>query len=151
MKWQPPMDVSQYDRRAELDNDEREALAALVAQLDRQRKFPRRTDPVLERILQPLEDVLAWFDPNPRMRNAAFRFCIREMQRQQQTYWGWSEAVWLAFLKPSSAPTREEVNHHLMTIALVLVGFTDLRRAIPFRPERFVTKVFGAAPLNEFG
>ena len=149
MKWHMPLDISRYDCRPNLDENEREALADLVLELERRRKFPRQTSPTLNRILQPLDDVLAWFDPNPRMRNAVFRFCIREMHQQQQTYWGWSEATWLTFLKPTDAPTRKDINHHLMTVALVLVGFTNLRQALPFRPERYVSKVFGAEALCE--
>lgn len=149
MKWQPPLDISRYDRRPDLDDAECEALASLVLELERVRKFPRRTSPTLNRIFQPLDDVLAWFDPNPRMRNAVFRFCIREMHQQQKTYWGWSEATWLTFLKPTNAPTRKDINHHLMTIALILVGFTNFRQALPFQPERYVSKVFGAEVVHE--
>lgn len=149
MTWQPPLDVTRYDRRPKLDALEQSALASLVAQLDRQRKFPRQTPPTLSRILDPLDDVLAWFDPNPRLRNATFRYFIREMHVQQQTFWGWENTVWLAFLKPTAAPCRKDIDHHLMAVAFLLAGFTDLRQALPFRPDAFLSKLGWVQPVQE--
>jgi integrase len=147
--WLCPVNPAQYDQRSTLTDIEKASLAELAGSLQPFRKFPRRDPPTLHRLLRPLRDVLDWFDTDIRRQHTALRYLIREMHNQQLAFWGWDEAAWMLLLKPSSESTRKDVNHHLMAVAFVLLGVSEFRQALSFRPERFAVKLFGRERVNE--
>ena len=144
--WPCPLQPDQYNQRAELTLRELTILSSLSEALQkRHSKFPRRDPPELIWLFQPVRDVLSWMQTQVRLRNTALRFFIHEMARTQTSFWGWTDEDWIRFLGPREAPSRKDVNHHLMVVAFVLAGFSDFRKALAYRPELFAHRLFGAA------
>lgn len=142
--WPCSIDPGQYEQRSELTVEELHLVQDLSEMLQKKHsKFPRQDPPELVWLLQPLRDVLDWMQTQLRLRNATIRFFIHEIAMNQKTFWGWKDEDWIKFLSPREAPTRKDVNHHLMVVALILVGFSDFRKALVFRPELFARRIFG--------
>ncbi len=150
-KWVWPIDVTRYERKSELSTMERLALADWVKKLKSFQKFPSESDPILQRLFQPVRDVLEWFDPDIKpcskalvCRNKPQRHIAYAMHEWQQTYWGWGDNSWLVFLKTGINQLQvHEANHDFMVVAYLLGEFSDFRRVISYQPERFALKLFG--------
>ncbi|MDL1865961.1 site-specific integrase, partial [Betaproteobacteria bacterium PRO4] len=94
--WQWPLNLDRYDRRPELTTEEWAELDSL-----QQRRtagnmhWQTQTVGTLQRLLQPLEDVLTLTGASTSRRYHTVGYVIREMTRLEKPYWGWSTEDWI--------------------------------------------------------
>src|SRR5262245_10733386 len=91
-----PFDLSHYNRRGSLSKREQRGLAAATC-TRRLCIGPNRQ--LLDRLITPLEDVLAYIagDDAPRFKGL-ISVMLREMQARQLPFWGWSHEIWREIL-----------------------------------------------------
>ncbi len=135
-RWQPPIDVRQYNRHPELTQRERDALSQAVTLCAEKKwvRIPTTLKPQLTRLLQPLEDILAFQGNNTSYgKTAPVHLVLREMHERSTSYWAWSQEDWQAFLTSAFtrfSPTRcsvtsQQTQRQLMLIAYLLGPHTD--------------------------
>src|SRR5215212_7554084 len=93
--WCWPITVAQYDRAVRITSDEQRALQIIVESRYAQ---PKLREPKiwsrLERLVQPVDDVLNSITIQADHRNRILLFVLREMFRRDTSVWGWSETDW---------------------------------------------------------
>jgi hypothetical protein len=129
-RWRCPIDVARYDRNPVLDPHERAELALMTQYLTaRNRHGVHRSARVLERLIQPIEDVLVVTRAPKGLRYDVVNLLVREMHQRQSAFWGWTRDTWIdveAFNKPSS-PQRH-ARHHVIAVAYFLNGYQGPRK-----------------------
>jgi hypothetical protein len=133
------MKLGEYDRTVTLYESE---LTFFSAERSRRVRFSRIRQPDLagvRRLTQPLNDVLDRIAFHGHKRKALVLFLLSEMDRQQESFWGWDTWVELA-------NCRRYDGNRLIAIAYFLCGFQsfsafDKRRQVLFR---LAERVFGA-------
>ena len=94
-KWCWPITVAQYDRAVRITSDEQRALQVIVESRYAQQKLHERDIwSRLERLIQPLDDVLNSITIQADHRNRILLLVLREMFRRGTSFWGWSETDW---------------------------------------------------------
>ena len=86
-----------YDRRGELAAAERDALAASAALRGRGGRVTRQTAAELARLVDPIEDVLAFVAPRAQWwgRLPAGSALLHAMHTEQQAFWAFDRGGWV--------------------------------------------------------
>jgi hypothetical protein len=93
--WCWPINVVQYDRAVDIRSDEQHALQVIVESRYAQQKL-HQSDiwSRLERLVQPIDDVLTYINAKASHKNRILLVVLREMFRCGKSFWGWSETDW---------------------------------------------------------
>jgi integrase len=93
--WCWPINVVQYERAVRITSDEQRALQVIVESRYAQQKLHHPDVwSQLERLVQPVDDVLNYITIKADHRNRILLFVLREMFRRGKSFWGWSETDW---------------------------------------------------------
>jgi integrase len=151
--------LSHYDRSPDFSPAEWAALDQLV----HRPHFLIRLAPssCLQRLVQPLRDVLAVIRADPTTRLDTLRVMVIEMHQRGQPFWAWSAADWLDVIGPSYTAfasrygrTYARAQHPparrtLPVLAYLLAAPVPLDRLLaPFAIAPIARKVFGPATLD---
>ncbi len=98
-RWTWPVNLEGYNRHPALTEDEKAAIAYALAHHSSRRAKQRAT--ILQRLLQPVLDVLRFLESSQAEQYAPIRVLLREMDRRGTAYWGWSSEEWAATIAPS--------------------------------------------------
>jgi integrase len=148
--WHWPVDVTRYDRRVELSPVEAGELAAIAGRPSgRHGHWSNRMLEALQRLRQPVMDVLAWTGARHNARCSVLAVLVIEMHRRQQAFWGWSADQWsrticlsgVAFQARYQGP--HDSRSHLLALSYLLCDFTDLEHLGAFDRLSLARKVFG--------
>jgi integrase len=139
--WTWPIDVSRYDRNADLSAVERAMLDRLAYRT--QGLWPRRAYTELDRLLRPLHDAMDAVGLEGAARRSALRPMVVAMARTGRPFWGWSDDDWREVLGPRSRRQR------LLAFRYLLCGFAR-PGDLPVWYDRygFAARVFGQAPVD---
>jgi len=151
-QWCWPVPVATYDRYPLLYLAEQEELAKLIKHMDRQHNhWPRSANITLQRLVAPLEAVLDLTDLQGKPRTAVMLLLLRQMHHLQQSFWAWSESVWLEILCQNngafqlrSRPPAVACRQHVLAIGYLLGNFTNFGAIGRFDQSALAKKVFGA-------
>lgn len=142
--WIWPVDLASYDKNPELTNEEWQTLDALIQHfaIGKKRWLPH-TAQRLDRLLQPLHDVFDYVGGCDRARRRAIHIMLRNIHRQQLSYWGWNWSQWLALIPNASVKIRSEDHPILMTFSYLLARQNRFYQLGTFRQTVFARKMFG--------
>lgn len=150
------MEPVQYDRAGELTPAETTEVAYLARRRAQYGHWPRRTLAILQRLRQPVVDVLAVTGGTKRgVACAVTAVLVLEMHARQRTFWAWTPAEWIETLGTSEwrfaqrFPISREARQHLMAVSYLLCGFEDLAALGPFDRLGLVWKVFGRERVDD--
>lgn len=154
--WQWPLDLTQYDRNAQLTHEELQALAFLKQKETSYKIWHAhcRTLPPLQRLWRPIEDVLNYTQGHLAERRETARIFIQEMATRQTSFWAWTPEDWRAILCPSHAAFCQahspfhQCRQQLFTLSYLFCGFLDLDLLSRHELYPFVLKVFGKATVE---
>jgi hypothetical protein len=144
-------EVTPCDRTPVLRPTERAALEE-IAHRHQVSTTPRgwpvwiRTD--LQRLLQPVDEILAHTGAARTSRVLVRCTLVRAMLERETTYWAWSADEWRAVIERTRQ--REGTHHlqHLLVIAYVLAKMTRLPLEIPgTKRTELAAKLFGGAAV----
>jgi len=159
-QWKSPIDVEQYDRRPELSEPEKEALACFVMHFTgRMRSWPAETKPTLHRFVRPLQDVLDFLHIAAKYRATPLAVILQEMHERGIAYWAWSEEQWQDILQPNFKAfhqrypnfTDQTVRLELLAIGYFLCPLTDLSTSLlrSVQPVPLARRLFGSEMLEQ--
>lgn len=149
-----PVNLTAYDRNVTLSAAEKAELEFLVPRNGLGMKLNRRSFAVLQRVAQPLKDVLSFTGANQALFYCLFRIVARKTNILGKTFWGWSESDWIEVLCPTQRrflhryKPRGNVRPHLMAVSYLLCDFTALHAMGKFIRPYFAGKVFGEEIVN---
>jgi hypothetical protein len=164
LQWPMPISLVDYpDRKPLLAEEERKGIEHLLSRSSWQWRAFEQQLALLERITQPLIDVLMLFQRwRPKSRVSRQHFIGHLLGHVLQTntlYWGWSSRMWETVIRtiptrPKEVAQRREPGHtssaspdliltHLA--AYLLTGRLHLTREKPLRVLAFGEIVFGPA------
>jgi len=137
-----------YDRRGGLTVGERDALEAFAALRGRGGRVPRHAAAELRRLVDPVDDVLAFVAPRAKWwgRLPARSALLNAMHAERLAFWAWDRDRWVGVIGRTDADVRELV----MAVAYLLCDQRDLHREFPgFKRGLFARHVFGTAAVDE--
>lgn len=152
--WVWPLDLTQYDQRPTLREEERSAIRVLLKG-PRRKQFacePWRTK--LYRLLEPILDALKITRAVEPARGTVVGILLREMLRHDCSFWKWKERHWDDVLRKSMTTysrahgVRGETRPHLMALGILLRRIRDPRRFGEFDRIGLAKKVFGEAAVE---
>ena len=163
--WARPLDPATYDRRAELDAAEVQALGELGWLVRRRRGH----DPNLPqwraigRLLRPLDDARAALGWCPGTRDHqravtdAIGLILYRCHEQRRSYWAWSADDWLRLIAPASREFTAAwpgwidgtVRPYVAAFAYLIGGFTGFDRLGSFNRQALAWRVFGKEVVEE--
>lgn len=159
LPWHWPVDGATYDRTPELSETEVQALERHFGA--EYRPITKATKVVLQRLVQPIEDVLTVLHTDANIRSEAIRILLLEMYRQHLAFWGWSAEAWRETIgaNPTAFARRYGRNVHAGSIdqarrSLALLSYLfDLPPGMDvwlhqFQIYGFARNVFGDAHLR---
>jgi len=153
-QWAWPLDLAQYDQRPTLREEERSAIRVLLKG-PRGKQFARepwRTK--LHRLLEPILDALKITRAVVPVRGTVARLLLREMLRNDCSFWKWKESRWDEVLRASMASfcrvhgVREDARPHLIALGILLRRIHDPRHFGEFDRIGLAKKVFGEAAVE---
>lgn len=157
--WQWPVDSTKYDRAPGLSETEQGELERLFG--TEHRPITHATKVVLQRLVQPIEDVLTVLHADANIRYEAIRILLLEIYRRHQVFWGWSAEAWIETIgaDPTTFARRYGRSVHAGSIdqarrSLALLSYLfhlppDLDLWLQrFHIYGFAQKVFGEAPIR---
>jgi integrase len=145
-EWQWPVDLSRYNRTPTLSEEEHQAIDLFCTFLGGDRWFlhPVELDH-LQRLLTPINDVLAIDSACRKSMANVRRQMLRGMSRHQIAYWGWSEEQWGEVIKAAS-----HVRHQLVAVGYVLGDMRELHHTEKcFFQARLAARIFGHELVNQ--
>lgn len=147
-EWRWPIDISRYDCTPSLSMAESAALQAIIMR-DREvyrTRWPHHAKKDLGRLLNPLNDVLAFTAPTKTGYWNVMRGIVAEMHARQTSFWAWTQKEWLEILQSSSYMSRGKGSgrQHVTAVAYLLCSFTDLYAPGSFCGADLALKVFGS-------
>lgn len=92
--WQWPVDPTRYDRTPILSQAERDALHRRFNEAPT-KEVRESIKASLDRLLQPIEDVLTILHADANTRYDAIRVLLLEMHRRGTAFWSWSAEEWV--------------------------------------------------------
>ena len=114
-----------------------------------------KTFPALaQRLLLPLDEAFAVVRANTIHRNGAAIILLREMHRQQLSFWAWTPQNWIDLLCSSAEQFAQLHNGvtayrpYLVAVSYLLSGFTDFLALGKFGQKWLAVRVFGADRLD---
>ncbi|MGO8947923.1 MAG: tyrosine-type recombinase/integrase [Ktedonobacterales bacterium] len=97
--WRWPIDTTAYDLTPILSENERTALDRRFGSVHtKEERIASKL--VLHRLLEPIDDVLAFLRADPNTRYDFIRVLLFEMRRRGTPFWVWSAEEWLATACP---------------------------------------------------
>lgn len=166
--WSFGLPVERFDRRGELSDAERDALAALDAtalRRNRARGIPRRTAThwrALARLVEPLDAARAVLHHRDdlRFRRAgahAAAIILHGCADTGRTYWAWTGEDWVAvcgasaeaFVAAQPRATETTVRPFVIALGYLLTGFDAFERLGTFNRWHLAGLVFGAETLDQ--
>jgi integrase len=148
--YQGSVNLAAYDRSVVLSAAEKAELESLVPRDGALgMKLNRRTFAVLQRLAQPLKDVLSFTGANQAIFYCLFRIVARQTNILGRSFWGWTKSEWVEVLCPTQRrfmrryKPRGNVRPHLMAVSYLLCDFTALHATGKFIRPYFAGKVFG--------
>lgn len=122
--WIWPIDLDRYDRASALTAVEHDMLMR-YEEAYRFYRYGRHMDfgPKLDRLVRPLNDALDYTGIPTSQRRYTLQFLLREMAERRRSFWGWTSDEWI-----ESIHRRKLERQHLLGIAYLLCGFSDLHR-----------------------
>ncbi len=124
--WQWPINVAMYNRSPMLSEEESAELEYLV---QAHHQAHRRTRSALHRLLQPIDDVLAYTNAPRSKRPEIVRVLLVEMQRRNIAFWGWTMEQWQESIGPNQSAFarryRLHGRHYLPLLAYLLKVLPD--------------------------
>lgn len=153
-EWRWPLEVTQYDRSADLSPAELREVAYLAARRGRHGHWPNRCRQALARLRQPVVDALAVTGADLTARSGVLKVLLRAMVERRTTYWAWSGTVWRETLGVDSRALEERYQaphssrHHLIGVTYLLGLPLELDALGPFRRLDLTRKVFGRARVD---
>lgn len=153
--WTSPINSSSYDRTPHLLSIEKKELTALVEYREQHRCFPSSSRlTVLQRLLQPIKDVLNFTGASPRVRSSVMSILLLEMHVRQTSFWSWTQddwidilgTTWKAFAQRHRGP--KDNRQHLIAVGYLLCDISDPHVFGTFNQQPFASKVFGQSEVN---
>jgi len=124
--WQWPLDTAIYERSPTLSEEEYAELEYLV---QAHHQAHRRTRSALHRLLQPIDDVLAYTNAPRSKRPEIVRVLLVEMQRRHTAFWGWTMEQWRESIGPNQRAFVQQYQlhgrHYLPLLAYLLEVLPD--------------------------
>lgn len=166
--WTFPLFAERHDRRAELSEEERHALAVLgpkALRRNRARGTPRRTATqwtALAALVEPLDAARAGLHHGEdiRFRRAgahAAAIILGHCSHTGRSYWAWTATDWADLCGPGAAAfvdaqplsTETTVRPFLIALGYLLGGFDDFERLGTFNRLHLAGLVFGATTVED--
>lgn len=151
--WCWPVDLSRYDQTPVLSAAEQAVLEQVLGRPHGQLHSRARLQ--LQRLVQPLDDVLDRYILRADERTGAVRVMVWEMYHRQTTFWAWSPQEWRDTVAPNQVAfdrrygwvgsCHNSARSSIPVLAYLLCGVPPdgaLGRAIQLQP--LACKVFGA-------
>jgi integrase len=134
--WTLPLEA--YDRAVEFTAAERTFLRVELPARIKIGPAEGRVFSVIQRIVQPLEDVFRYIDFRGYKKDSLLLFLLEEMGQRGRSFWGWKDRDWIEIVE-----RRRYDGNCLIAVAYLLCGFQDLegfgkRRQVFFRLARRV-------------
>lgn len=122
--WSWPVDLQRYDRSGALSAAEQDMLTR-YAEAYRPYRYDRTIDfgLVLDRLMQPLNDVLDHIGTKTGKRRYVLLFFLRQTVERKRAFWAWTTEEWI-----DSADRWGSERQQIVAIAYLLCGFSDLHR-----------------------
>lgn len=148
--WSWPIDVRMYDRTRTLNANEQWQLERLIHEFDKSNMhWPPGSKEALHHLLKPLNDVLDVTHALTRTRSGSITLILREMIRQQTTFWAWPREVWVALISYNAATFRTEWRRpadfrpNLAVMAYLLGDVIDLHLDCKINQPALARRIFG--------
>jgi len=159
-RWEPPIDLERYDRHPELTPQEQDALCWFVTRFSgTMRSWPQEINLPLQRLLQPLQDVLALLGVSAKYRTTPLAVLLQEMDARGSSYWAWSEQTWHEILQPNFTAFQQRYPHftdqtvrlQLLAIGYFVCPLSDLSSTLlrSVQPVPLARRLFGRALLDQ--
>jgi len=152
-RW--PVNIALYDRSVTLTTAEQAELEFLFPRTGGLgMKLSRGSFTVLQRLSQPIKDVLSFTEASQAIFYCLFRIVSRQANVLGRTFWDWSEKEWIELLCPTQRDfmrrfkPRGNVRPHLMAVSYLLCDFAALHATGKFIRPYFAAKVFGQTIVN---
>ena len=155
----PLLDVTRFDRTAELSQSECDALTTLGWQLRRRRSHDAELPEwdMVGRLLAPLDAARSALCDRPdtplhrRSANDAVGLVLRRCSEEGTAFWGWSEDTWVgligedrhAFARPWPSWVDQTVRPDVVAYSYFLCGFDAFHRLGSFNRLALAWRVFG--------
>lgn len=144
--WRPPLNISRYDYRYTLTDQERAALESMVQGIRSSSGIrPRYAVPkILHRLFAPINDVLRYVRANKQMKPwvvATFAEC---MLQTNSSFWAWQRPQW-----ENAIGARPNGQHHVLAIAYVLYDYYSPHAFLQFHPVDLARMIFGNDAVEE--
>jgi len=152
--WCWPGELARYDRSGQFTASEHAALARFSPTKKLSRFWEHHARPALDRLLQPLDDVLILTGAGQFHRNGAIIILLRAMSRMQTSFWAWSEQEWVGVLCASRELFTQEhkgqnaYRPYLIAVSYLLGNFTNFAAIGPFSKTWLAGHIFGQDRLD---
>ena len=148
--WHLPVDLTAYDRSPAFRKQELLDLDQVMKRLF----LPPVLPASLERVIQPINDVLEVSTSYLKNRQYARRTLLVEMQRRRTPFWAWTSEDWMDILRKNSTefeqryPGAPTCRQQVLTIAYLLCDFTDFHKLGAFLRKTLADTTFGATHME---
>ncbi len=153
--WCWSEELARYDRSGQFTSREQRAFARFASTRKLSGFWERHARPDLDRLLQPLDDVLALTGASQFHRNGAVIILLRAMSRLQTSVWTWSDQEWVGVLCASRELFTQEhqgqnaYRPYLIAVGYLLGNFTDFAAIGPFSKTWLAGHIFGQTRLDQ--
>ncbi len=152
--WDSPIDVAGYERRPDLTDDERAALATIATRRPLREGESYRWIGALARLWRPLYDVLAWDGGDAHRQNVVVWIMLHDMHQRGRPHWAWTRADWMETIGETGVACTDRhglsqaisVRQQLALLAYILCDIRDFSGPDPRHGVLHLTlarRVFG--------
>jgi len=154
--WQWPVDLTSYDRAAQLSSTEDAELQRLVSRYARGGyvRWFEQPGPALDRLLLPIQDALKVTGAKQEIHRRVVRLLVLEMVARHSALWAWTRDEWLEMVCPTSRQfcihhqTPETCRQPVVAVAYLLDCFNDFFALGHCNFAALASKVFGPQPVH---
>ena len=153
--WTWPLQSTNYDRRGQLTASERKILSyelpCAVAE-ERITKAVLARLPGLERLLIPIDDVLAAIDSKQLYKDRVRLMLLQACSKRGTAFWAWDAAIWRTILGTTQqaffaahvpTPRAGGERQVLIAVSYLLQCFTDIPSLGEVKRVALAEKIFG--------
>jgi integrase len=153
-RWHLPIDLHAYAHVVEFTPAIREALADVLAhRATGGHIWWHHLPQVLQPLVTPLLAVLDAFAYNQSLASPLLLLLMDEMYQQQQGFWGWSTATWLALLNADTShphfATISSYRQCLLLIAYTLCAFPAVDKVVRLDLCMLGQRLFGPQRVEQ--